>query len=68
MQKHLRIALASAAAAALTGGLLSLSTGVVSAADSVHHPMADFNGDHIGDVAFSMRLGDRRRQEGQPAR
>ncbi|MFF0290179.1 VCBS repeat-containing protein [Streptomyces sp. NPDC005262] len=53
MQKHLRIALATAAAAALTGGLLSLSTGVAGAADSVHHPMADFNGDHIGDVAFS---------------
>ncbi|MEU8483795.1 FG-GAP and VCBS repeat-containing protein [Streptomyces sp. NPDC048641] len=53
MHKHIRIALASAAAAALTGGLLSLSTGAALAADSVHHHEADFNGDHIGDVAFS---------------
>ncbi|MFF1737900.1 FG-GAP-like repeat-containing protein [Streptomyces sp. NPDC058247] len=53
MHKHIRIALASAAAAALTGGLLSLSTGTALAADSVHHHEADFNGDHIGDVAFS---------------
>ncbi|MFF1354990.1 FG-GAP-like repeat-containing protein [Streptomyces sp. NPDC058297] len=53
MHKHIRIALASAAAVALTGGLLSLSTGTALAADSVHHHEADFNGDHIGDVAFS---------------
>ncbi|MET7514556.1 FG-GAP and VCBS repeat-containing protein [Streptomyces sp. NPDC005480] len=53
MHKHIRIALASAAAVALTGGLLSLSTGSALAADSVHHHDADFNGDHIGDVAFS---------------
>ncbi|MCX4644222.1 MULTISPECIES: FG-GAP and VCBS repeat-containing protein [unclassified Streptomyces] len=53
MHKHIRIALASAAAVALTGGLLSLSTGSALAADSVHHHEADFNGDHIGDVAFS---------------
>ncbi|WP_432167344.1 FG-GAP and VCBS repeat-containing protein [Streptomyces sp. bgisy031] len=53
MHKPIRIALASAAAVALTGGLLSLSTGSALAADSVHHHEADFNGDHIGDVAFS---------------
>lgn len=53
MHKHIRTALATAAAVALTGGLLSLSTGSALAADSVHHHEADFNGDHIGDVAFS---------------
>ncbi|MGX1669782.1 FG-GAP-like repeat-containing protein [Streptomyces sp. NPDC055400] len=53
MHKHIRIALASAAAVALTGGLLSLSTGSALAADSVHHHEADFNHDGYGDVAYS---------------
>ncbi|MEV6698328.1 FG-GAP repeat protein [Streptomyces sp. NPDC051453] len=51
MHKHIRIALASAAAVALTGGLLSLSTGSALAADSTHVAQADFNGDGIGDIA-----------------
>ncbi|MGW6144637.1 FG-GAP repeat protein [Streptomyces sp. NPDC055140] len=53
MHKHIRIALATAAAVALTGGLLSLSTGAALAADSVHHHEADFNHDGYGDVAYS---------------
>ncbi|MGW6156670.1 FG-GAP repeat protein [Streptomyces sp. NPDC055144] len=53
MHKHIRIALATAAAVALTGGLLSLSTGSALAADSVHHHEADFNHDGYGDVAYS---------------
>ncbi|MGW6909321.1 integrin alpha [Streptomyces sp. NPDC054940] len=50
---HLRIALATATAAALTGGLLSVAVSSATAADSTHVPVADFNGDGIGDVAFS---------------
>ncbi|MEU0804283.1 integrin alpha [Streptomyces sp. NPDC005970] len=53
MHKHLRIALATAAAASLTGGVLTLSTTTAMAADSTTVPQADFNGDGIGDVAFS---------------
>jgi hypothetical protein len=51
--RRLRLALATAAAAALTGGLLSVTAGSATAADSTHVPQADFNGDGIGDVAFS---------------
>ncbi|MER5938302.1 MULTISPECIES: FG-GAP and VCBS repeat-containing protein [unclassified Streptomyces] len=54
MQKHhLRLALATATAAALTGGLLTFAASTATAADSTHVPRADFNGDGIGDVAFS---------------
>jgi hypothetical protein len=53
MHKHLRIALATAATAALTGGLLTFTTTTALAADSVHHHEADFNGDGYGDTAFS---------------
>lgn len=53
MHKHLRIALATAAAASLTGGVLTLPTTTAMAADSTTVPQADFNGDGIGDVAFS---------------
>ncbi|MCL6736073.1 FG-GAP and VCBS repeat-containing protein [Streptomyces neyagawaensis] len=53
MHKHLRLALATASAAALTGGLLTFSAATATAADSVHHPMADFNNDGYGDVAYS---------------
>jgi hypothetical protein len=49
----LRLALATAAAAALTGTLLTATAGTATAADSTHAPKADFNGDGIGDVAFS---------------
>lgn len=48
-----RIALATATAAALTGGLLTFSAVTATAADSAHVPQADFNGDGIGDVVFS---------------
>ncbi|MFJ3226085.1 FG-GAP repeat protein [Streptomyces sp. NPDC086783] len=53
MHKHFRIALATAAAATLTGGLLTFTTTTALAADSVHHHEADFNGDGYGDTAFS---------------
>jgi hypothetical protein len=53
MHKHLRLALATAASAALTGGLLTFSAVTATAADSVHHHEADFNGDGYGDVAYS---------------
>lgn len=52
-QHHLRLALATATAAALTGGLLTFSAPTATAADSTVVPQADFNGDGIGDVAFS---------------
>ncbi|MGW0825481.1 FG-GAP repeat protein [Streptomyces sp. NPDC002845] len=52
-QQHLRLALATATTVALTGGLLTFSAATATAADSVHHPMADFNNDGYGDVAFS---------------
>ncbi|MFJ7301936.1 FG-GAP and VCBS repeat-containing protein [Streptomyces sp. NPDC099088] len=48
-----RIALATATAAALTGGLLTFSVTTATAADSAHVAQADFNGDGIGDVVFS---------------
>ncbi|MFI6009675.1 FG-GAP and VCBS repeat-containing protein [Streptomyces sp. NPDC051243] len=50
---HLRLALATATAAALTGGLLSVAVSTATAADSAHVPVADFNGDGIGDIAAS---------------
>ncbi|UUU23806.1 FG-GAP and VCBS repeat-containing protein [Streptomyces sp. DSM 40750] len=53
MHKHLRLALATASAVALTGGLLTFSAVTATAADSVHQPTADFNGDGFGDVAYS---------------
>ncbi|MGP4091676.1 FG-GAP repeat domain-containing protein, partial [Streptomyces sp. KR55] len=53
MQHTLRLALATATAAALTGGLLTFSAATATAADSTHVPQADFNGDGKGDVAFS---------------
>ncbi|MEV4450072.1 FG-GAP and VCBS repeat-containing protein [Streptomyces mirabilis] len=49
----MRLALATATAAALTGGLLTFSAATATAADSTKVPQADFNGDGIGDVAFS---------------
>jgi hypothetical protein len=53
MHKHLRLALATASAAALTGGLLTFTAATATAADSVHHPVADFDNDGYGDVAYS---------------
>ncbi|WP_274560884.1 VCBS repeat-containing protein [Streptomyces spiramyceticus] len=53
MHRSLRTTLATATAAALTGGLLTFSAATATAADSTHVPQADFNGDGIGDVAFS---------------
>ncbi|BCL21875.1 VCBS repeat-containing protein [Streptomyces tuirus] len=50
---RVRLALATAAAAALTGTLLSATAGPATAADGTHTSRADFNGDGIGDVAFS---------------
>ncbi|MFF4398182.1 FG-GAP and VCBS repeat-containing protein [Streptomyces sp. NPDC001480] len=53
MHKPLRLALATATAAALTGGLLTFAATTASAADSTAVAKADFNGDGIGDVATS---------------
>ncbi|MBY8343035.1 VCBS repeat-containing protein [Streptomyces sp. KC 17012] len=53
MHTPLRLALATATAAALTGGLLTFSAVTATAADSTTVPQADFNGDGIGDTAFS---------------
>ena len=53
MHKRFRLTLATAAAAALTGGLLTFSAATATAADSTTVPQADFNGDGRGDVAFS---------------
>jgi hypothetical protein len=50
---HLRIALATATAAALTGGLLTFATAPASAAGSARTYKADFNKDGYGDVAFA---------------
>ncbi|WP_330306042.1 MULTISPECIES: FG-GAP repeat protein [unclassified Streptomyces] len=49
----LRLALATATAVALTGGLLVCSAATASAAGSVRQYKADFNGDGYGDVAFA---------------
>ncbi|WP_368396342.1 FG-GAP repeat protein [Streptomyces sclerotialus] len=51
MPKHLRTALAAAAAAALTGGLLTLSTAPAAAAGS--GLQGDFNGDGYRDLAVA---------------
>ncbi|MBZ4014330.1 FG-GAP-like repeat-containing protein [Streptomyces purpurogeneiscleroticus] len=51
MPKHLRTAVATAAVAALTGGLLTLSTGPAAAAGS--GLQGDFNGDGYRDLAVS---------------
>ncbi|MET9448198.1 FG-GAP and VCBS repeat-containing protein [Streptomyces cinerochromogenes] len=53
MHAHARIALATAAAAALTGGLLTFAASPATAADSFKVAKADFNGDGMGDVATS---------------
>ncbi|MCF3133950.1 FG-GAP and VCBS repeat-containing protein [Streptomyces olivochromogenes] len=53
MHTHLRLALATATAAALTGGLLTFAASPATAADSVKVAKADFNGDGIGDIATS---------------
>ncbi|GHF05646.1 VCBS repeat-containing protein [Streptomyces griseoluteus] len=53
MRAHHRIALATVTAAALTGGLLSLTAAPATAADSTTVAKADFNGDGIGDLATS---------------
>ncbi|MEU4653309.1 FG-GAP and VCBS repeat-containing protein [Streptomyces sp. NPDC023723] len=53
MHRPLRLALATATAAALTGGLLSAVAVTATAADATVVPGADFNGDGRGDVAFS---------------
>ncbi|MFB7779752.1 FG-GAP-like repeat-containing protein [Streptomyces bauhiniae] len=53
MRAHHRIALATATAAALTGGLLGLTAAPATAADSTTVAKADFNGDGIGDLASS---------------
>ncbi|MFE7761863.1 FG-GAP and VCBS repeat-containing protein [Streptomyces sp. NPDC057438] len=67
MHKHLRLALATASAAALTGGLLTFSAATATAADPVHHPVADFDGDGYGDIAYSAPVStvDRKTYAGQ---
>ncbi|WP_093797022.1 FG-GAP repeat protein [Streptomyces sp. Wb2n-11] len=52
MQQHLRTVLATAVAAALTGGLLTMAAGPVSAAPS--ELADDFNGDGYRDPAVGM--------------
>ncbi|WP_225832292.1 FG-GAP and VCBS repeat-containing protein [Streptomyces sp. NK08204] len=53
MHTYPRLALATATAAALTGGLLTFAASPATAADSVKVAKADFNGDGIGDIATS---------------
>ncbi|MBL1083059.1 VCBS repeat-containing protein [Streptomyces actinomycinicus] len=53
MHTHPRLALATAVAAALTGGLLTFAASPATAADSFKVATADFNGDGIGDIATS---------------
>ncbi|MEU3530418.1 VCBS repeat-containing protein [Streptomyces murinus] len=53
MHLHRRLALATATAAALTGGLLTFAAAPATAADSTRVAKADFNGDGIGDLATS---------------
>ncbi|MFJ9815778.1 FG-GAP and VCBS repeat-containing protein [Streptomyces sp. NPDC101151] len=57
MHTHRRLALATATAAALTGGLLTFAASPATAADSFKVAGADFNGDGIGDVATSAATG-----------
>ncbi|MFI0540573.1 FG-GAP repeat domain-containing protein [Streptomyces sp. WSLK1-3] len=63
LQQHprrMRLALATATAAALTGGLLTFSATPATAADTGRR-QADFNGDGYGDVALAApyaKLGD----------
>ncbi|HET9380594.1 MAG TPA: FG-GAP-like repeat-containing protein [Streptomyces sp.] len=54
-QHRLRPVLATATAAALTGALLTFTAATATAADSAHVPQADFNGDGVGDIAFSSQ-------------
>jgi hypothetical protein len=51
MHQQLRLALATAATVALTGGLLTVAATGATAADATHVAQADFNGDGIGDIA-----------------
>ncbi|WP_328495450.1 VCBS repeat-containing protein [Streptomyces sp. NBC_00414] len=55
MHKHLRLTLATATAAALTGGLLTFAATAATAADTaaVTAADADFNGDGLADAAVS---------------
>ncbi|WP_329013098.1 FG-GAP repeat domain-containing protein [Streptomyces sp. NBC_01601] len=53
MRAHHRLVMATATAAALTGGLLTLTAAPATAADSTTVAKADFNGDGIGDLATS---------------
>ncbi|MFE9771335.1 VCBS repeat-containing protein [Streptomyces sp. NPDC005931] len=55
MHQTLRLALATATAGALTGGLLTFAATPATAADSTHVAEADFNGDGRGDVAVSAQ-------------
>ncbi|GGN75382.1 hypothetical protein GCM10011579_055410 [Streptomyces albiflavescens] len=52
-KNQLRLALATATAAALTGGLLTCATAPATAASAARAYKADFNGDGYGDVAFA---------------
>ncbi len=56
-QHTLRLALATATAAALTGGLLTLTATTATAAGSARQYHADFNHDGYGDVAFAAPYG-----------
>ncbi|NGN64626.1 VCBS repeat-containing protein [Streptomyces sp. A7024] len=53
MHKRFRITLATAAAAAVTGGLLALTGSPAASAAEELRPMADFNGDGVRDLATS---------------
>ncbi|MFJ4687203.1 FG-GAP-like repeat-containing protein [Streptomyces sp. NPDC088789] len=55
MHQHLRIALATATAATLTGALLTFAAGPAGAADSTRVPGADFNKDGRSDLATSAQ-------------
>lgn len=57
LKHHRRIVLATATAAALTGGLLSFSAGTATAAAPARQYKADFNRDGYGDVAFAAPYG-----------
>ncbi|MFF8015866.1 hypothetical protein [Streptomyces sp. NPDC007929] len=55
---RVRLALTTAAAATLTGTLLSATAGTATAADGTHAPRADFNGDGIGDMVVGSFEND----------